>query len=50
MSLYSPKKTARLYDTITRKGDGLVPLSPWSWTWLPFTQGRREKDDGQQLI
>jgi hypothetical protein len=36
------KKTARVHDTITRESDGLVPLSPWSWTCLPFTQGRRE--------
>jgi hypothetical protein len=30
------KKTARVHDTITRESDGLVPLSPWSWTCLPF--------------
>jgi hypothetical protein len=43
------KKTARVHDTITRESDGLVPLSPWSWTCLPFTQGRRELDAGQLL-
>jgi hypothetical protein len=43
------KKTARVPDTITRESDGLVPLSPWSWTCLPFTQGRRRSDDGQLL-
>jgi hypothetical protein len=36
------KKTARVHDTINREIDGLVPLSPWSWTCLQFTQGRRE--------
>jgi hypothetical protein len=36
------KKTARVHDTITRESDGLMPLSPWSWTCLPFTQGRRK--------
>jgi hypothetical protein len=30
------KKTARVHGTITREGDGLVPLSPWSWTSLPL--------------
>jgi hypothetical protein len=30
------KKTARVHDTITRESDGLVPLSPWLWTCLPF--------------
>jgi hypothetical protein len=30
------KKTARVHDTITRESDGLMPLSPWSWTCLPF--------------
>jgi hypothetical protein len=30
------KKAARVPDTITRENDGLVPLSPWSWTCLPF--------------
>jgi hypothetical protein len=29
------KKTAKVHDTITRESDGLVPLSPWSWTCLP---------------
>jgi hypothetical protein len=29
------KKTARVHDTITHESDGLVPLSPWSWTCLP---------------
>jgi hypothetical protein len=43
------KKTARVHDTITRESDGLVPLSPWSWMCLPFTQGRRKSDDGQLL-
>jgi hypothetical protein len=31
------KRTARVHDTITRESNGLVPLSPWSWTCLPFT-------------
>jgi hypothetical protein len=32
------KRTARVHDTITRESDGLVPLSPWSWTCFPFTK------------
>jgi hypothetical protein len=30
------KKSARVHDTITRESDGLMPLSPWSLTCLPF--------------
>jgi hypothetical protein len=30
------KKKARVHDTITRESDVLMPLSPWSWTCLPF--------------
>jgi hypothetical protein len=30
------KKTARVHDAITRESDGLVLLSPWSWTCLQF--------------
>jgi hypothetical protein len=29
------KKTERVHDTITRKSEGLVSLSPWSLTCLP---------------
>jgi hypothetical protein len=43
------KKTARVHDTITRESDESGPLSTWSWTCLPFTQGRREEDVGQLL-
>jgi hypothetical protein len=39
----------RVHDTITRESDGLMPLSPWSWTYLPFSQGRREEEVGQLL-
>jgi hypothetical protein len=30
------KKKARVHDTITGESDGLVLLSPSSWTCLPF--------------
>jgi hypothetical protein len=38
------KKTARVQDTITRESDGLVPLSPWSWTCLPVCSHTNGKE------
>jgi hypothetical protein len=38
------KKTERVHITITRESDGLVPLSPWSWTCVPsYPHRRRER-------
>jgi hypothetical protein len=34
------KKTERVHDTITRESDGLVPLSPWSWTFILTPMGK----------
>jgi hypothetical protein len=41
--LYIPKRTVRVHNTTAREDDGLVPIRPCSWMYMPvYPEGERE--------
>jgi hypothetical protein len=43
---FGHERTGRFRDTISREGDGFVPLSLWSWNVLAslFSKSKGERD------